>query len=93
MVTAAGGVTFMAPGGTKFVDFQFEKIGGQNAASYGINIEGYILHNETSAIATAQKGVSIEASLIKNAQHDRADQQSRSRSCCRPTVPCSTRLA
>jgi len=67
MVTAAGGVTFVAPGGTKFVDWQFEKIGGQNAASYGINIEGYILHNETSAIATAQKGVSIEASLIKNA--------------------------
>jgi type VI secretion system secreted protein VgrG len=68
LVTAAGGVTFVAPGGTKFVDWQFEKIGGQNAATYGINIEGYILHNETSAIATAQKGVAIEASLVKNAQ-------------------------
>jgi type VI secretion system secreted protein VgrG len=67
MVTAAGGVTFVAPGGSKFVDFQFEKIGGQNMASYGINIEGYILHNETSAIATAQKGVAIEASVVKNA--------------------------
>jgi len=68
LVTAAGGVTFIAPGGTKFVDWQFEKIGGQNAATYGLNIEGYIVHNESSAIATAQKGVSIEASVIKNAQ-------------------------
>lgn len=68
MVTAAGGVTFVAPGGSKFVDWQFEKIGGQNAATYGLNIEGYILHNESSAIATAQKGVSIEASVVKNTQ-------------------------
>jgi type VI secretion system secreted protein VgrG len=67
-VKAAGGVTFVAPGGSKFVDFQFEKIGGRNMATYGINIEGYTLHNETSLIATAQKGVSVEASIVKNTQ-------------------------
>ena len=65
-VKAAGGVTFVAPGGSKFVDFQFEKIGGRNMATYGINIEGYTLHNETSLVATAQKGVSVEASIVKN---------------------------
>ena len=67
-LTAPGGVTFVAPGGTKFIDFAFEKIGGKNMAQYGVNIEGYVLHNETSAIATAQKGVSVEASTVKNAQ-------------------------
>jgi len=67
-VKAAGGVTFVAPGGSKFVDFQFEKIGGRNMATYGINIEGYTLHNETSLVATAQIGVSVEASIVKNTQ-------------------------
>jgi type VI secretion system secreted protein VgrG len=66
-VSALGGIKFIAPGGTQFIDFQFEKIGGQNMATYGINIEGYTLHNETSAIATAQKGVSVEASVVKTA--------------------------
>ena len=66
MLTAAGGLTIVAPGGTKFVDFQFDKIGGQNMASYHVNIEGYILHNESSVIATAQKGVAIEAARVKN---------------------------
>ena len=66
MLSAAGGVTIVAPGGTKFVDFQFTKIGGTNQAAYNMNVEGYVLHNETSAIATAQKGVSVEASLVRN---------------------------
>ena len=65
MVSALGGIKFIAPGGTQFIDWQFEKIGSRNAATYGINIEGYVLHNETSAIATAQKGVSVEASVVK----------------------------
>ena len=38
-----------------------------NQAAYNMNVEGYILHNESSAIATAQKGVSVEASLVRNA--------------------------
>ena len=65
-LSAAGGVTVIAPGGSKFVDFQFTKIGGTNQAAYNMNVEGYVLHNETSAIATAQKGVSVEASLVRN---------------------------
>ena len=65
-LSAAGGVTVVAPGGSKFVDFQFTKIGGTNQAAYNMNVEGYVLHNETSAIATAQKGVSVEASLVRN---------------------------
>jgi type VI secretion system secreted protein VgrG len=65
-LSAAGGITVIAPGGSKFVDFQFTKIGGTNQAAYNMNVEGYVLHNETSAIATAQKGVSVEASLVRN---------------------------
>ncbi|CAN5335134.1 type VI secretion system spike protein VgrG1b [soil metagenome] len=64
-LTATGGYTLVAPAGTKIIDWQFEGIGNTEMKTFHVNIEAYTLHNETSAIATAQKGVAVEHVTLK----------------------------
>jgi len=66
MVTAAGGVTVVAPGGTKFVDFQFNKLGGLSSETYGTKLDNFSFKTEVSAIALTARGVNLQAIGVDN---------------------------
>jgi type VI secretion system secreted protein VgrG len=67
LVTAAGGVTFVAPGGTKFVDFQFNKLGGLSSETYGTKLDNFSLKVEaTLGAAITYRTINLQKALIDN---------------------------
>jgi type VI secretion system secreted protein VgrG len=68
MVTAVGGFTVLAPGGTKTVDKDFWQTGGGTGKAFGWALSFTGMKNDFNGISTAVSGVKTDHAFFANSQ-------------------------